>query len=213
MINKLTINPRKIKLKSESIIRDAGGVICDHLPLLDKTNIRSQDEVIDRALVLVAMLQLHFEAPTKFIRDWIGENNLSSALSSEESKLIAKHEDDFSEQEKINLYWYIEALQAVLWATKIMPSLPVDESIPETQASHCPDFHSNEDGSKFRNHMVLRSYSEIFEKLDLYYRTHWWLRNGKGTHEEQIDWVTERRKVLEWIMDRNLDWDDIPLDT
>jgi hypothetical protein len=208
-----TVDPRKVKSSSESIIRAAGGLICDHLPHLDKTNIRGQEEVIDRGLVLFAMLQLYFGAPTAVIRDWINENNLSGALSGEEAEILSKHENKLTEQDKTNLYWYIDALLAVMWATNIIPTLEINERPPDTMADHSPNIPKGEDSSKFKDNMVLRSYSEIFEKLDFYYRVHWWLRHGSEIEEGQVDRVIERRKALEWIMDKKLDWDDVPLDT
>jgi hypothetical protein len=39
------------------------------------------------------------------------------------------------------------------------------------------------------------------------------LRHGSEIEEGQVDRVIERRKALEWIMDKKLDWDDVPLDT
>jgi hypothetical protein len=52
---------------------------------------------------------------------------------------------------------------------------------------------------------------------DLSYRFHWWTRDaqlkGQGTGYERLDIVMERRKALEWILDCEMDWDDIPLCT
>jgi hypothetical protein len=54
--------------------------------------------------------------------------------------------------------------------------------------------------------------------LDLYYRAHWYARdgllNGYATEPFNLDVIMERRRALEWISDRNLaDWEDAPEDT
>jgi len=50
--------------------------------------------------------------------------------------------------------------------------------------------------------------------LDLYYRAHWYAREGslKGfsTGVFNLDIIVERRKALEWISDSKIeDWDDV----
>lgn len=54
--------------------------------------------------------------------------------------------------------------------------------------------------------------------LDLYFRAHWYARdgqlNGYPTAPFDLDIIMERRKTLEWLVDRSIeDWDDTPQDT
>jgi hypothetical protein len=62
--------------------------------------------------------------------------------------------------------------------------------------------------------MRLRPYPELYAMRDLAYRFHWWTRDshlkGEDSGPVQLDIVMERRKALEWILDEQIDWDDMP---
>jgi hypothetical protein len=53
--------------------------------------------------------------------------------------------------------------------------------------------------------------------LDLYFRLHWWTRdgqlNGYETGDVRLDIIMERRKALEWVLDDSCDWDNVELST
>jgi hypothetical protein len=213
-----TIDPDAVKRESETVIRRAGGQICDWLPVLDRdAEPRELSAVVDRALILNAMLQIYFRAPVAVIKDWIARNGLGDDLSHSERGILEKDDPDLAEQERINLYWYIEALWALVWAGQLVPSLPFDEGVGYVLASLCPALQRNEDGSKFSNKMRLRPRDELFQMLDLYYRLHWWTRNaqlsGQDTGIVRLDIIMERRKALEWIMDPACDWDSVEMST
>jgi hypothetical protein len=104
-----------------------------------------------------------------------------------------------------------------VWAGQLIDDLPFDEGAGKVLASLCPALQRNEDGSKMSEKMRLRSRDELYRKLDLYYRLHWWTRNsqltGKDTGEVHLDIIIERRKALEWIMNSICDWDNVELST
>src|SRR5688572_1751341 len=103
-----TIDPETVKRDSEAIIRRAGGDICDWLPFLDReAKPRELDGVVRRALILNAMLQIYFKAPVAVIKEWITRNGLADDLSESEREILDKEDDELTEQERINLYWYI----------------------------------------------------------------------------------------------------------
>lgn len=213
-----TIDAEAVKRDSEAIIRRAGGEICDWLPFLDDAHRpRALDAVVRRALILNAMLQIYFKAPVAFIKDWITRNGLTDDLSESERELLNKGENDLTEQERINLYWYIEALWTLVWAGQLIDGLPFDEGVGNVLASLCPALQRNEDGSKLAKTMRLRSRDELFRMLDLYFRLHWWTRNsqltGNDTGVVRLDIIMERRKALEWLMDPACDWDNVEMST
>ena len=212
-----TIDPDAIKRHSESVILRAGGRICEWLPTIECTEARELGEIVDRALVLNALLQLHFEAPSHIIAEWIKSQSLQSALSASERAFLEKPTELLAEQEQIDLFWYIEALWAFLWATHLIEDMSFGRCADPSMASLCPELQNNEDGAKFRLRMKLRSYAELYAMRDLAYRFHWWTFDarlkGQDTGSVSLDSVMERRKALEWILDRQLDWDDVPLDT
>jgi hypothetical protein len=211
------IDPQQVKADSERIILDAGGRICDWLPLLDDRTPRTLDAIVGRALVLNAMLQIAFKAPTNIIKDWLDNNGVSAHLSANERTLLEKDNDELTAQETTDLYWYIEALWALLWVGNLIEDLAFDQPIQDYMASLCPALQHNEDGSKFANNMKIRSHDELFRMLDLYFRLHWWTRdgqlNGYETGDVRLDIIMERRKALEWVLDDSCDWDNVELST
>ena len=213
----ITIDPKDAKRASEKIISEYGGKVCDWLPYLDRASLRSIEEVVGRALVLNALINIHFEAPTKVIKDWIETHNLSAHLTDREKDILNRDNSLLTEQELTNLYWYIESLWALMWATTIIDEMPFDKGIADDMISFCPDLENDEGPEKFTKNMVLRSANDIFKELDLYYRLHWWTRDGslKGysTGNVSLDIIMERRKALEWLFSPNIDWDNFPDDT
>ena len=115
------------------------------------------------------------------------------------------------------MYWYIEALWAMLWATGLIKEMPFDRGVEDFMAGLCPNLQRNEDGTQLRQQMKLRPYAELYAMRDLSYRFHWWTRDaqlkGEATGDVRIDIVMERRKALEWILDGKVDWDNVPLGT
>ena len=212
------MNPQDIKAESEKQILAMGGNVCEWLPWLDRTQPRDTIAAADRSLMLHAMLQIHFGAPTYVIASWLTDNQLEYGLSRRERELLSKRTEDIDQQEKTDLYWYIEALWTMVWAGTLISDLAVDQPVGENLASLLPDIRRNEDASGFRRRYRLRPFDEVFRMLDLYFRAHWYARdgqlNGRSTEPFQIDSIMERRKALEWLADRSIeDWDDTPEDT
>lgn len=79
-----------------------------------------------------------------------------------------------------------------------------------------PNLQRNEDGSKF-SRFKLRSHESVFRMLDLYFRFHWYARNGmlNGTPTPPVEHsvIIERRTALEWVLDRRNAWDEVSLNT
>lgn len=212
------IDSEAIKRQNEETIRNHGGQICDWLPWPDPdAPQRDTPAVVRRALVLNAMLQIAFKAPTSFIKKWIGENGLENDLVDSEREILNRPNAELTQQEQANLFWYLEALWALVWATGLIDELPFDHKVGSNLASLCPSLQRNEDGSKFINRMNLRSHEELYQMLDLYYRLHWWTRNaelqGQQTGNVSIDIIMERRKALEWVLNAEDDWDNVEMST
>lgn len=213
----VVIDPREIKATNERIITDAGGKICDWLPHLEERTPRDRSDIVGRSLVLNAMLQIAFEAPTHVIRTWIEEHSLSQHLSPTERELLSKDNEELTQQEKTDLYWYIEALWALMWVGSLIDELDFEQPIQDYMANLCPKLQDNEDGSKFDDTMQIRPYADLFQMLDLHFRLHWWTRDGNlrgyETGNVSLDIIMERRKALEWALDKSSHWDNIELNT
>jgi hypothetical protein len=163
------------------------------------------------------MLQIAFKAPIPFIRQWIVENGLEDDLVESERLILDKSGADLTEQELVDLHWYLEALWALAWAGGLIDELFFDQPVGDNLASLCPNLQRNEPGSNFIQRMRLRPHTELFRMLDLYYRLHWWTREaqlqGQATGDASSDIIVERRKALEWVLDARNDWDHVQLTT
>lgn len=212
-----TINPIEIKKQSEAIVINAGGEILDWLPTRELTETRSINEIIKRALVLTAMHELHLKAPKPIIKQWISENNLVGALTPTELSILNSPSSELTDQENTDLYWSLDALWAIVWATGLIEDLGFDQPIGDELASLSPNLKLNEDGHKYVDNMQLRSDKSLHEMRDLYYRVHWWVKEASrnDTLPDNISYgsVIERRKALEWIVDRDAEWESVALDT
>ncbi len=209
-----TIDPQQVKKQSEKIILGVGGEILDWLPTIESPEPRAQHEVVNRALILNAMYQLHMKAPKSYIVNWIEANSLFDELTPKERAILSSRRE-LTEEEHAELYYSLEALWAIAWATNLVAMLPFNQQVGSELAGLSPDLRLDEDGYKYINSMQLRTAGSIYAMLDLYYRLHWWLNNAArenaSTGNIHLDIVKERRKALEWILNRNKKWDEMDL--
>jgi uncharacterized protein DUF4272 len=214
----MSLDARAVKKESERVILAAGGKILDWLPDLEvnPTSVRPRDEVVARALVLNAMIQIAFQAPIPVIASWIDRRGLRSSLVDSERAILRKSNAELTKQEQVDLNWSIEALWALLWTGALTDDLPFDEPVPDTMAGLCPNLQRDEDGSKF-DRFRLRPYDALLRMLDLYFRLHRYARQGQLTHTPTppVDpgIILERRKALAWVLDPANDWDNVDLST
>ena len=212
------MDPAEVKARSEGLIRSLGGKTLDWLPWLDRSEPRETAEVAGRTLAMHALLGIYFQAPVAIIAKWIQDNGLGHVLSRRERALLGTPEAELTQQDRIDLYWYLEALWAFAWAGQLIPELPIDKPVGDELASLLPDIQNGEGGAGFRAAFVLRPFGDIFQMLDVYFRAHWYARDGKlngySTGGFNLDIIMERRKALEWIADRTIeDWDETPEST
>ncbi|WP_125205893.1 DUF4272 domain-containing protein [Capsulimonas corticalis] len=206
-----------IKAHSEKLVRAAGGETLDWLPYIERNSPRPQSDLIARALILNALVNIAYGAPIPVIKKWITDNGLTAYLSKKERLLLEKRNEDLTDQEQTDLYWSMEALWALIWAGGLTSDLPIDTPVSKTMASLLPNLQKNENGASFSAKMHLRSYTQLYSMLDLYYRANWSTNNARlhGGPSGKIsgDIVMERRKALEWLMDSESDWDNTNANT
>jgi hypothetical protein len=212
------VNLTDAKTKSEKAIRALGGRVCDWLPQLDRSEARDSSSAADRALAMHALLQVPFGAPLAVLEKWLHANNLTSALSRRELRLLRGGDSSITEQDRAVLHWYLEALWAMAWAGGLIPALAIDQPVGNTLAGLLPNIKRSDSAEPFRGAFQLRPFEQLYRMLDLYFRAHWYARdgqlNGYPTGPFKLDIIMERRKTLEWLVDRSIeDWDDTPQDT
>jgi hypothetical protein len=207
----------KIKDDNEQVILNLDGEVCDWLPVYDLTQMRSQQEIIDRALIMNAMINIAFNAPIELIKNYINDNNLTSSLSDAEKAILELSQDSIEEQDKVNLHWYLESLWSLIWVMNKFDELNINEPIPDDMIDYCPNLQNEEGPEKFTQNIQLRTVEEIYSMRDLYYRAMWCARNfnlNAHTHVNfNMSLIMERRRGLTWCLDNNSDWDNISQDT
>lgn len=208
----MNIDPLEVKRDSERIIQAAGGKTINWLPTVERqTAARTKAQLISRALVVNALINIHFGAPVAVIDQWLSEHGLKASLSAWERGILAKSDDELTEQDITNLYWYNEALWALMWAGALIDKLPVDCPVEDSMVAIVPNLEQGEGPQKFVDYMTLRDGETLYRMLDLYFRAHWYARdgalNGYSTGTFNLSIIHERRRALEWLLDSSSDWD------
>lgn len=207
-----------VKRSSEQYVLSQGGEICDWLPTIgfEEIELRNVEDFSARALVLNVLVNVGFGAPVGIARGWLRENSLLDALTAVEQEIIdCSAEPD--EKTKSQLRWLVEGLCAAAWVGSRSEELTPVSGVSDSLASWFPSLRHNEPASDFRDTITLRSVDEIYQKLDVFYRSHWHARNcvlsGKDPAPFHPGVVQQRRHMLEWVLHRGADWDEIDLST
>src|SRR6187402_928267 len=85
-----------VKAESERVILKLGGEILDWLPYVGEGPLRNREEIVNRSLILNAMINTAFKAPIFIIRGWISTNGLEDYISPKERLLLAKSNDQLT---------------------------------------------------------------------------------------------------------------------
>jgi len=207
---------QQIKLENDQIINQKGFRVNNWLPILDTPKLRTVEEIKGRMSVMNAMINVAFEAPTYIIDEWIKAQKLTVFLSDSERQILAKENEELTEEEINSLMWYLEALWALMWLTKMVDKLDAEKHVGDNMASLLPNLEDGDTNEKLDNIKEIRPEVEIYTMLDYYYRLHWYCvderLNGREPKLNEGQ-VYERRKALEWAFNRANDWDDVEMGT
>ena len=207
---------QQIKSENDQLISQKGFRVNNWLPILDTPKLRTVEEIKGRMSVMNAMINIAFEAPTYIIEEWIKAQKLTVFLSDSEKQILAKENEDLTEEEINSLMWYLEALWALMWLTQMVDKLDAEKHVGDNMASLLPNLEDGDTNKKLDNIKEIRSEQEIYTMLDYYYRLHWYCvderLNGREPKLNEGQ-VYERRKALEWAFNRSNDWDDVEMGT
>ena len=209
---------QRIAIKEANIARIAkkNYRYIDWLPILENPNLRSQDELIGRMSVMNALINISFEAPVEIIKQWIEDQQLSHHLSTWEKEILTKTQADLDQYEINTLRWYLEALWALMWATKMIPHLDETQWNEESMASMLPNLEEGEDNHRLQEVTTMHTTEDIYTMLDFYYRLHWYCVDERLKGQEAVineGLVYERRRALEWLINKETNWDEIEMGT
>lgn len=208
---------RLIQADNAKRIQQKGYRVCDWLPILETPTIRTIEEIKGRMSVMNALINIAFEAPTYIIKNWIETYNLTSFLSKHEYEILMKENLELTELEINSLRWYLEALWAFMWLTKMIDNLEPEKHVEDNMASLLPNLEQAEDNNKIDRLQSIQPEIEIYTMLDYYYQLHWYCVDESLNRRKQAKLnegqIYERRKALEWAYNRSNDWDNVEMGT
>lgn len=181
----------------------------------DKVTIRTQDEVVDRALALF-YLGLKSEGLEQSRLDKMDKDfNITSKLT-ENEKLYATSNQP-TEQQKTDANWRYESLHVMLWALGYIDKLNYPDKMCNVGDDVKIIYELKE--QKFRQNAKLRTKKEILEQADLILRLNWAcvsarIKNEPAPSGLNSSVVYERHYSLNWLIQfMNLEWDKVTTDT
>lgn len=180
-----------------------------------ETTLRTQDQVVDRALALV-FIGLKSEGMQEAQLAEIDKAyHISSKLTpAERAYVTAAHP---TEQQRTDANWRYEGLHVLLWALGYAPTL----AYPDRMCEVAPDVKIIHDLSEaqFRERAKLRSKKEILDQADLILRLDWActearLKKQPAPGNLNSDAVVERHHALNWLIQYgDQEWDNVSTDT
>lgn len=181
----------------------------------DKVTLRTQDEVVDRALAL-CLIGLKSEGlEKKQLALMEKEFGITAKLSPVEKDYINAVQP--TEQQTIDANWRYESLHVLLWALGYIDSLKYPDQMCNVADDVKIIYQLKEKG--FREKATLRTKKEILDQADLILRIHWActearINNNTPPAGLNNSVVVERHYALNWLINyMNQDWDDVSTDT
>jgi len=181
----------------------------------EKVNIRTQDEVVDRALALCYIGLKSEGLEQKHLDQMDKDFGISEKLSPTEKAYATSNQP--TEQQKVDANWRYESLHVLLWALGYIDTL----SYPDKMCNVADDvkiiYELKEKG--FRQKAKLRSKKEILDQADLILRLDWACVSARVKNETapgglDKSVVFERHHTLNWLINyMNQSWDDVTTDT
>ncbi len=179
--------------------------------------IRSSREVAERAVVLYCVVKSADVEDRVIIRDWLKREKLWSAVSRAERKLFGKGK--LSNRQLVNASWRVEALEAIVWALGLLPSLTSNTVQCSYRRIEALFPFYLESAELFLKQSKLRSEDDIERALEEIYNQHWKVRDARLNQKEAPDKldegiIREKHYALNWIMSyEGQDWDNVSTDT
>ncbi|USA52001.1 DUF4272 domain-containing protein [Acinetobacter sp. C32I] len=193
-----------------------------HIESADEVIARSAEDIAKRAIACLIIIQVacdlnhqQFDQETKsFIVDLLHKFKVFDELSSKEQNILNQ---EGSQQDIVNMIWKYEAYWVLLWALGIVKELGYPDTIADCDfavqvVSACGSF------DEFMQQVELRSVDEILDQADLIYRYDWACVDARLKQQDapanlNTSVVVERHGALNWLIQRDGDWDNPDLNT
>ncbi|WP_260232369.1 DUF4272 domain-containing protein [Chryseobacterium lactis] len=189
-----------------------------HIESEEEITLRTPKEIAARVTALAITNFVAFDTiDTKTATDYLIEYNLWEYITPDEKEFISNPTEDKKFQET----WKCECILVLLWALKIVNSLPFPNELCNLNDIPTEKYpvSGDRDPSNFINTIhTIRSKSEILDANDLYYRYDRACVDTRMNNREMTQIhpsiVYERHYALNWLINyMDQEWDDISCDT
>jgi hypothetical protein len=193
-----------VRERSRKLARRLGyGKPPEDLPDPPTGALRARDEVLERALVLNAVISCAYGLPTLAALDWLRTEGLLDELTDGERDFLADASEGIH-VEDLARKLQVESLFALLWAVSLVEELDFDRGCGDEVTRVMPDIEAGDRAGGLRAAATLRDPDELYAALDLATV----LASALGDEELQVGLspgdvepyvVWERRRALAWI--------------
>lgn len=200
------------RARSLTLVQRLSLPVPSHLPAIDPGVLRDSEEVMSRLLCAHAAAAASYGFDRQKASGWLEEEDVVDQLTEAESRFLSGDSDAAVFQERVEAMW------ALAWALGLTASLAPETPCDSSFARMLPDLLKLESSNAVRTRVRPRDVAEIEEAQDLYYCTHWGVRELtlKGQAPPiptMAQWVIEeRRRALEWLLSAS-EWEEPDLST
>jgi len=204
-------NLKSIRKSSIAEAQKLNYEVNNQLPLLDNSlTLRPLDEIINRSLVLHAVIACSFGFKKKKAFNWLKQNNLRNSISKKELMFLKGRNNK-------NYQLYIESLNTFAWLLGKETNFNFSQLCSSHLINKLPNLKSDESPYSYIETCSLIDKKEIIAMADLAYCLHNTIVQenlaGKSFRREIPAYVIiARRQALEWVLSKD-DWDGVNLDT
>ena len=175
----------------------------DNLPPPTTGTLRTTDEILDRALVLNAVISCAYGLPTLAALDWLRGEGLLDGLTDEEQEFLVDVSEGLRVDELARKL-EVESLYALAWSLSLVDELDFDRGCGDEVARLMPDIEGGDDASELRASAERRDDDELYAALDLATCLAWAigdedLRLGLSPGDVEPYVVWERHRALTWV--------------
>jgi len=180
---------------------------------------RSSKEVAQRLNILSIFLAISDDKNSQsFFVKYIDEIGMTPFLTEKEKRILTVL--NLTSQEEIDLSWCRESIYTLAWCLGLFPTM----QIPINEADINPLFMllpPEINIESFIRDSILINQDQLVEECEFYYALHWAKRHPEGWaflqklgfRKFNMSIIIERRRALEWVIDSNIDWDEVELNT
>lgn len=217
--------PQQRKEASIHILKQHIIPYIDWLPVIESVEeieARTAEHIAKRAIACLWVIQVacdldnqkYDDETQEFVFDVLSRMQVLDELTDKEKAILNR---DVSQQDVINMVWKYEAYWVLLWALGIVDALNYPEGIVDCDFA-IQAVTSVESFDEFMQKVQLRDMEEILDQADLIYRYDWACVDARLKQQAapaglNASVVMERHAALNWLIQRDGDWDHSDVST